>query len=85
MEGVTNNLYRMKKHLKVKSKEVDIQVLKVAIDLSRLDGNAFALMSAFSRQAKIQGYTKSQVDKVLKEATSGDYDNLLRVLIRNTI
>jgi len=56
----------------------------VELDLVGLDGNAFALMGKFSREARKQGWTKEEVDLVLNECTSGDYDNLLATLIAHT-
>ena len=48
------------------------------------DGNAFALLGTFKREARRAGYSTSQIDKVIEEATSGDYDHLLQTLIANT-
>lgn len=47
------------------------------------DGNAFALMGCFRRHALEQGEPKPVVEMILKEAMSGDYDNLLRVLLQH--
>lgn len=49
------------------------------------DGNAFALMGTFSRQARKDGWTKEEIDEVLKEAMSGDYDNLIVTLANWTL
>lgn len=54
---------------------------KVKLTLVGLDGNAYALMGAFARQAKKEKWTDAEVEGVLKKAKSGDYDNLLRVLM----
>jgi hypothetical protein len=54
---------------------------KVNLELVGLDGNAFSLMGAFQRQARKEGWTKSEIDEVLKDAQSGDYDHLLCVLM----
>lgn len=53
---------------------------KVKLRLVGIDGNAFSLMGAFSRQARKEGWTKEEIDTVLKDAMSGDYDHLLCVL-----
>lgn len=55
----------------------------VDLELVGLDGNAYALLGAFRRQAKKEGWTKEEIDAVTDEATSGDYDNLLRVLVEH--
>lgn len=56
---------------------------KVKMQLAGLDGNAFALMGAFSRNASRQGWTSDEIDTVLKECRSGDYDHLLCTLMDN--
>jgi len=53
---------------------------RVSLNLVGLDGNAFALMGAFSAQARREKWTKDEIDSVLKECTSGDYNHLLAVL-----
>lgn len=53
---------------------------KLNLKLVGLDGNAFMLLGAFSKQAKKDGWSKEELDKVMTEATSGDYSNLLSVL-----
>lgn len=57
---------------------------KVQIELVGLDGNAFSIMGAWSGAAKRQGWTKEEIDAVLAEAESGDYDNLLSVIMRHS-
>lgn len=54
---------------------------KVKLDLVGLDGNAMFLMGAFQRQARKEGWTKDEIHAVLTECRSGDYNNLLRVLM----
>jgi hypothetical protein len=56
----------------------------VELELVGLEGNAFSLMGAFSKAAKRQKTPKEEIDLVLKECMSGDYDNLLMVLMSNT-
>jgi hypothetical protein len=56
---------------------------KVKMQLDGLDGNAFALMGAFSRNASRQGWTRDEIDTVMKECRSGDYDHLLCTLMDN--
>jgi hypothetical protein len=55
----------------------------INLELAGLDGNAFFLLGAFSRQARREGWTDGEIKAVTDEAKSGDYDNLLRVLIRH--
>lgn len=57
---------------------------KINLDLVGLDGNAFSLMGAFQRQARREGWTQDEIDAVLTEAKSGDYDHLLFTLMEHT-
>lgn len=57
---------------------------RVTLNLVGLDGNAFFLIGAFMRQAKREGWTPDEIDAVVKECESGDYDHLLQTLIRHT-
>ena len=57
------------------------QPKKVNLDLVGLDGNAFYLMGAFSRQAKKEGWTAEEIKVVTDKCMSGDYNNLLCTLM----
>jgi hypothetical protein len=59
---------------------MDQVIKKVKLNLVGLDGNAFSLMGAFRRQAKKEGWTAEEIDAVLDEAQTGDYDHLLATL-----
>lgn len=64
-------------------KENDTTVMEpIECDLIGVDGNAFSLMGHFRQCAKRQGRNKEEIDKVLKEAMGGDYDNLVGTLFR---
>lgn len=52
----------------------------VKLSLAGLNGNAFVLLGAFQRVAKQARWTDDEIETVLSEATSGDYDKLLRTL-----
>ncbi len=52
----------------------------VKLKLVGLNGNAFALMGAFQRQAKREGWTEAEVKSVLDVAMKGDYSHLLTTL-----
>ena len=47
------------------------------------DGNAYSIMGAASTAMRAAGATKADVDAYIKDATSGDYDHLLRVTMEN--
>jgi ABC-type transporter Mla MlaB component len=55
----------------------------ITLDLTTIDGNAFAILSAFKRQAKKEGWTLEEINEVLKEAMSGDYNHLLQTIMKN--
>lgn len=52
----------------------------VNLNLIGVNGNAFMIMGVFQRQAKREGWTQEQIDAVLKEAKSGDYNHLLATI-----
>lgn len=64
--------------------ENEIKRKKVRVKLVGLDGNAFVLLGKFQLAAQAQGWPQGEIDKIREEATSGDYDHLLRVLMDNT-
>jgi hypothetical protein len=57
---------------------------RVKLDLTKVNGNAFALMGAFQHQARIEKWTYDEIQAVLDDATSDDYDHLVSVLARHT-
>ena len=52
----------------------------VNLSLVGLDGNAFNLMAQFSRQAKKEGWSADEINQVLEEAKSSDYNHLVATL-----
>jgi len=56
-------------------------VKKVKLNLVGLDGNAYSLMGEFSKRAQLENWTKPEIDEVLAECKSGDYNHLLQTLI----
>lgn len=56
---------------------------KITLQLVGIDGNAFSLMGAFQTQARKEKWTKEEIDAVLNEAMSGDYDHLLSTLAQH--
>jgi hypothetical protein len=50
----------------------------VRVPLIGEEGNAFAVMGAVKRALRIAGASQDEINQYLKEAMSGDYDNLLR-------
>ena len=54
---------------------------KIKPKLVGLNGNAFALMGAFRKQAQKEKWTPEEIKSVLDECMSGDYDHLLATLM----
>ena len=52
----------------------------VNLDLVGVNGNAFAIMGVFKKQAHREGWTQEEIDTVLTEAKSGDYNYLLATI-----
>jgi len=50
----------------------------IQVQLIGQDGNAFAIMGSVQRALRKAGASKEEINQYLKEAMSGDYDNLLR-------
>lgn len=53
---------------------------KVVCRLVGEDGNAFAILGRFQKAARDAGWSPEEIKKVMDEAMSDDYDNLLRVI-----
>ena len=53
----------------------------VPLTLVGLDGNAFCLLGAFIKAAKKAKWDAAEIDAVVADAKSGDYDHLLCVLM----
>ena len=53
----------------------------VPVRLIGQDGNAFAVLGKCARAAKEAGVPKIEIDGFFAEATNGDYDHLLGVVI----
>lgn len=62
-------------------KKIDTKKIGDDSFLTTTDGNAFALLGAFRKQAKREGWTTEEIDAVMTEANSGDYDHLLQTLM----
>ena len=54
----------------------------VKLDLMDLNGNAFALMGGFQRQARREGWEGEEIECVLEECRNGDYDHLVQTLMQ---
>ena len=54
----------------------------ISVDLSRQDGNAFAVMAKVSGALRKGGASDNEIERYLAESTGGDYDNLLRTAMK---
>lgn len=54
---------------------------KVTLNLVGLNGNAYSIMAAFGQQAKKEKWSQEEIDEVLEEAKTGDYDHLLQTIM----
>ena len=54
----------------------------VNLDLTSINGNAFNLMGHFQKQARKENWTQKEIDQVIDECRSGDYDHLVQTLIQ---
>jgi hypothetical protein len=53
---------------------------KIEGTLVGVDGNAFAIMGYFQRQARRSGWSEAQIDEVLDGAMSSDYNHLVATI-----
>ena len=55
----------------------------VYLDLSSIDGNAYSLMGNWAAAARRARWPKVEIDRVLAQAKSGDYNHLICILSDN--
>ena len=55
---------------------------KPTVRLTGEDGNAFSVMAKCKRSAQRAGWSKDQIDNVVNEMMSGDYDHLLQTAMK---
>ena len=60
----------------------DVKYPEIEVQLSGEDGNAFAIIARVSKALRREGATDEERKEFFDEATSGDYDNVLRTCIR---
>lgn len=54
---------------------------KVQFDIANSDGNAFALIGGWKRAARREGWSEDEIETVIADAMSGDYDHLVQTII----
>ena len=63
-------------------KMADVKFPDVRVKLVGGDGNAFAVLGSVQYALRKAGVSKDERDLFVKEATGGDYDHLLSVVVR---
>jgi len=58
---------------------------RVSLVLVGLDGNAFALMGAWQRQARAEDWSHAEIKAVVDEAMRDDYDHLVTTLMAHCV
>lgn len=53
----------------------------VNLDLVGVDSNAYVIMASFRRQATKDGWNEQEIELVLEEAQSKDYNHLLSTIL----
>ena len=61
---------------------MEVKFPDVEVQLTGVDGNAFAILGAVQRSLKKAGVDAEVSNEFLDEATSGDYDYLLATVMR---
>ena len=56
---------------------------KIEIDLKSSSGNAFVLIGLARQYGKQLNFDNTKIDVIVKEMTSGNYENLITVFDRN--
>jgi len=54
----------------------------ITVPLTGTDGNAFAVLGTVNRALRQAGVSQTERDAFLQEATAGDYDALLQVVMQ---
>jgi hypothetical protein len=55
---------------------------EIEVQLSGMDGNAFAVLGAMTRALRASGVPDEEIAAFRAEAMSGDYDNLLETCMQ---
>ena len=57
--------------------------MKPVLELSEVDGNAFAILGRARGAARRAGWSGERIDSLIRDATNGDYNHLLAVMMEN--
>ena len=53
----------------------------VQFNIANSDGNAFALIGGWKRAARREGWSDDEINAVIAEAKSGNYDHLVQTIM----
>lgn len=56
--------------------------MKPKVKLVDEDGNAFSILGRCLKEAKKSNWSKEEIERFMTEARSGDYDDLLRIVMK---
>lgn len=56
----------------------------LTLDLVGVDGNAYAILAAFKRQAREENWSDKEIELVMEEAQSKDYNHLLATILNHS-
>lgn len=73
--------WQLKASVGVTARTAAVRFPDVTVALVGEDGNAFAILGRVTKALKRAGASKEEVDEFMAEATSGDYDHLLRTVM----
>lgn len=59
-------------------------VKKARFSMVGINGNAYAILGGWSRAARRDGWKDGEIQAVLDEAKSDDYNHLLRTIIKHS-
>ena len=62
-------------------KKVTTMSNKIKFDIANSDGNAFALIGGWKRAARREGWSEDDIEAVIAEAMSDDYDHLVQTIM----
>ncbi len=56
---------------------------KPKLKLVGSDGNAFVIVGKAKKAARRVGWSKAEIEGMMQEARSGDYDHLLQIMMKH--
>ena len=67
---------------KIAKNEIVIDQLRIVIDLTGPDGNAYVLLGIARRFYREMGRSTEEINQLIADMTSGNYENLIQVFDR---